>query len=338
MPQFCLIVPKSCAELGICITNDDLLLIPEVIAKGERTEKGKSSVYKLRKDGIVYTVLSEQQDRTERFCDFYSNKKGGSTRSSNTQLSAQAYSETTLDAAKVGQNSDNDKNSGENLAKEFSVKADKQKQLDIINRTNPAHDDYHTWIRTTDDIKTLQEAVDEVKAEDADYNLSTYPDVTDDMINEALQSGKITIYSSKPIKEGAFVTPSKMQAKDYAGGGRIYSKQVPINDVAWINTDEGMFAPVEYSVKGKQADESVLDYAKRMSEETGKKNLLNGDADYSVVRGGSKTKKGTTCVIPFSDPYRIQTCNLLIRSQTLYSVELMGQSFCFCECKDTAIF
>ena len=28
---------------------------------------------------------------------------------------------------------------------------------------------------------------------------------------------------------------------------------------------------------------------------------------------------------PFRDPYRIQTCNLLIRSQTLYSVELMGQ-------------
>ncbi len=30
------------------------------------------------------------------------------------------------------------------------------------------------------------------------------------------------------------------------------------------------------------------------------------------------------------DPYRIQTCNLLIRSQILYSVELTGHSrFCF---------
>ena len=173
---------------------------------------------------------------------------------------------------------------GKPIDAEFSIKADKQKQLDIINRTNPAHDDYHTWIRTTDDIKTLQEAVDEIKAEDADYNLSTYPDVTDDMINEALQSGKITIYSSKPIKEGVFVSPSQMQAKDYAGGGRIYSKQVPINDVAWINTDEGMFAPVEYSVKGKRADESVLDYAKRMRKE-------GADAEYSIAQTKSKEFK-----------------------------------------------
>ncbi len=150
----------------------------------------------------------------------------------------------------------------------FSIKADKEKQLEIINRTNPAHDDYHTWVRTTDDIKTLQEAVDEVRAEDPEYNLSSYPDVTDDMINEALQSGKVTVYSSYPIKEGVFVSPSKMQAKDYAGGDRVYSKQVPITDVAWINTDEGMFAPMSYSVKGKRADESVLDYAKRMSEES----------------------------------------------------------------------
>ena len=105
-----------------------------------------------------------------------------------------------------------------------------------------------------------------MKAEDPEYDLSSYPDVTDDVINKALQSGKVTVYSSYPITEGVFVSPSKMQAKDYAGGGKVYSKQVSINDVAWINTDEGMFAPTEYSVKGKRADESVLDYAKRMSE------------------------------------------------------------------------
>ncbi len=38
----------------------------------------------------------------------------------------------------------------------------------------------------------------------------------------------------------------------------------------------------------------------------------------------------------FCDPYRIQTCNLLIRSQILYSVELMGQLqplFCELRCK-----
>ena len=183
---------------------------------------------------------------------------------------------------------------GEPTDAEFSIKEDKEKQLDIINRTNPAPDDYHTWIRTTNDIKTLQEAVDEVKAEDPEYDLSSYPDVTDDVINKALQSGKVTVYSSYPIKEGVFVSPSKMQAKDYAGGGKVYSKQVSINDVAWINTDEGMFAPTEYSVKGKRADESVLDYAKRMSEETGKKNLLNGGSYFS---GGGLLEEGLKGIV-----------------------------------------
>ena len=188
---------------------------------------------------------------------------------------------------------------------EMSIVRDrnKQKQFDIISSTNPAHDDYHTWIRSTDDIKTLQEAVDEVRAEDPEYNLSSYPDVTDDMINEALQSGKVTVYSSNPIKEGVFVSPSKMQAKDYAGDSRVYSKQVSINDVAWINTDEGMFAPTSYSVKSKREDESVLDYAKRMAEEERKNSLLadtedvsrdeqivygNTDADYSIKIGGKE--------------------------------------------------
>ena len=37
------------------------------------------------------------------------------------------------------------------------------------------------------------------------------------------------------------------------------------------------------------------------------------------------------------DSCRIQTCNLLIRSQMLYSVELRSHPFCFCECKITTI-
>ena len=141
--------------------------------------------------------------------------------------------------------------------------------------------------------------------------MSSFPDVTDDMINKALQSGKVTVYSSYPIKEGVFVSPSKMQAKDYAGGGKVYSKQVPISDVAWINTDEGMFDPTEYSVKDKRADESVLDYAKRVSEENAqplpaanaKQSKSNSqlsaaqfglfeDVDFSISRGNRATIEG----------------------------------------------
>lgn len=120
----------------------------------------------------------------------------------------------------------------------------KQKQLDIILKTNPAQDDYHTWIRTKEDIKTLNEAIQysiENDGTDED-NPSTYPDVSGKTFSDALKSGKIMVYSSKPISNGNFVTPSKMNAQSYAGNGKIYSSIVNINDIAWINADEGQFA------------------------------------------------------------------------------------------------
>lgn len=38
-----------------------------------------------------------------------------------------------------------------------------------------------------------------------------------------------------------------------------------------------------------------------------------------------KNRRNSMSYSDFGDPNRIQTYNLLIRSQTLYSVELMGQ-------------
>lgn len=129
----------------------------------------------------------------------------------------------------------------------------KQRQLEIINDTNPMLDDYHTGIRSEDDIKTMREAIEEARSEAEKYGdetWSAYPDITNEMLDEALRSGKITVYSSKTIVNGNFVTPSRMQASDYAGGGRIYSKTVNIDDVAWINTDEGQYANTDNEASG----------------------------------------------------------------------------------------
>lgn len=123
----------------------------------------------------------------------------------------------------------------------------KQAQLDIINKYNPMLDDYHTGIRSIGDIKTWAEAVS-VASNDAKNGgweeLSSYPDVTNEAIRKAQETGKIIVYSSHPIENGNFVTPSRMQAQDYAGEGRIYSKEVSVSDVAWINVDEGQFAKI----------------------------------------------------------------------------------------------
>ena len=79
---------------------------------------------------------------------------------------------------------------------------------------------------------------------DKDESL-TYPDFSEKDAKDALNSGYIIVYSSHSIKNGTFVSPSKMMAQDYAGGGKVQSMKVSINDVAWINLDEGVFARVK---------------------------------------------------------------------------------------------
>ncbi len=128
------------------------------------------------------------------------------------------------------------------LAKEFytgEAKSNeikqKKEQLNIILKANPMLDDYHTGIRCINDIKTLEEiAVEE--------DPTTNPDFGVNDIKKAIQTKSITIYSSYPIKNGTFVTPSKMEAKNYAGDGKVYALKTNIYDVAWIDAIEGVFA------------------------------------------------------------------------------------------------
>lgn len=117
----------------------------------------------------------------------------------------------------------------------------KQQQFDIISKTNPMNDDYHTGIRNANEIKTLQEAI-----QDSDYDGydAINPDLTKQDILDAIDKGTIEVYSSYPIEQGVFVTPSKMEAESYSGNGKVYSKVVPIQDVAWIDPTQGQYAKV----------------------------------------------------------------------------------------------
>lgn len=64
------------------------------------------------------------------------------------------------------------------------------------------------------------------------------------MAREALEKGSIRVYSSYPIKDGIFVTPSIMEAQSYSGDGKVYSKVVNLNDVAWVDPTQGQYAKV----------------------------------------------------------------------------------------------
>lgn len=136
----------------------------------------------------------------------------------------------------------------EYYAKETAPKVTKAKeeQFEIIQRSNPADESLsdHTWIRSADEIQTFDEATKGI-----DENLT--PDYTLEMVNDAKASGKITVYSSKPIEEGAFVTPSRMEAQNYAGDDRVFSKEVDVDDVAWIDGLQGQYAKATESKQGK---------------------------------------------------------------------------------------
>lgn len=114
----------------------------------------------------------------------------------------------------------------------------KAAQLSAIQQSNPFDPSLgaHTWIRSEGDILTYQEAID---------NFGGVDDVTPDFraqdVQAALDSGYVTVYSSYPIEQGTFVTPSRMEAQSYAGEGRVYSKQVPLSDVAWLDEVQGQY-------------------------------------------------------------------------------------------------
>lgn len=116
----------------------------------------------------------------------------------------------------------------------------KEKQFEIIKENNPMLDTYHQGIREPSDIMDIEEAFNP-----NDIDNYAYPDFTKEDGKKALESGYVTIYSSKPIEQGTFVSPSKMMAQDYAGSGKVYSQKVKLEDVAWIDGNEGQYAKVK---------------------------------------------------------------------------------------------
>lgn len=108
----------------------------------------------------------------------------------------------------------------------------KEQKFKAITKANPMLDDYHLGIRSVDDVRDLGEVLDDFGN----------PDITRDMLENALKNDNIRVYSSRPIKVGTFVTPSRMMAKDYAGKGKVFELDVSPDDIGWLNGDEGMVA------------------------------------------------------------------------------------------------
>lgn len=176
----------------------------------------------------------------------------------------------------------------------------KAKQLDLILKNNPANDDVHLWIRSTKDIHTAEEVFKEAY----DNGEAMYPDFTLDMMDEALRSGEVTVYSSHPIKNGIFVTPSYMNARDYSGGGRVYSKKIRLTDVAWIDESEGQYAPVKASRTSRRNIQAMRDTSQPLRQADLSPGLKGEAIRNDAPRGHDMTGKGNAQTIQRMDTIR----------------------------------
>lgn len=118
---------------------------------------------------------------------------------------------------------------------------DKRRKLEIVLRENPAYDKTAVWIRTEEDIKTFDEILARTDEESQQAGDWSYDDWTKKDAEEAFKKGYVTVYSSKPIKQGTFVTPSLQEAHEYSGESKPYSKKVPFDEVAWIDGEQGQY-------------------------------------------------------------------------------------------------
>jgi hypothetical protein len=163
----------------------------------------------------------------------------------------------------------------------------RQAQFELLQKTNPMTDDYHTGIRSPEEIYTLKNIVDTYNSD----NNFTYPDFTLADAQKALANGNIDVYGSKPIEPGAFISPSKMMATDYAGGGEVYTKNIPLEDFAFIESgDEGNYLPV-----GKA--KTVAD----LMAESKPKTYYHGSpetdiTEFDINRAGKNTRSGEKAI------------------------------------------
>lgn len=136
----------------------------------------------------------------------------------------------------------------EEQIREYLAEDRKEQQLQVVQKYNPADDVHYynsAWVRSVDDILSFDEMLAQAKANYEEYGDMVYSDTDIEDYLEAEKTGNIRVYSSYPIEPGVFVSTSRMCASDYAGGGKIYIKSVPVDDVAWLDQDQGQYAPVE---------------------------------------------------------------------------------------------
>lgn len=178
----------------------------------------------------------------------------------------------------------------ESIKKTLTLNDVRQKQWEIIQKTNPKEEGTNsTWVDKPEDAKTFYE----VNHKDSDYPFNeNYSDdwtVKDKMNVEA--TGKITVYSSYPIEDGNWVTPSKEEGLSYAGSGKLYSATMDPRDIAWADAGQGQVAHIsdelkeviDLSTKAETQVQSIDNNANKTGEQSTLNALDDTIAKYETI-------------------------------------------------------
>jgi len=137
-------------------TSEEVAMIPEIIANGERKQdNGVRVSYKYEKDGVTYTVTTEVKGKDELFTNFYTNRKPSAVEqgTSNTE-NRHVQPQQAVSGAKVQQNPETTKESDEKLkqfktsdghAYGFTYKGKIYIDPRIATSETPIHEYGHLW-------------------------------------------------------------------------------------------------------------------------------------------------------------------------------------------------
>ena len=159
----------------------------------------------------------------------------------------------------------------------------KGKQFEIIQQYNPAPDDYHTWVRSASDILTYDEALKAYSDGNEDGNIA--PNYSVDDAERCIIDDEMTVYSSAQIWLGSFVTPSQIEAESYAGGKKVYTKNVSPYEAAWLDVLQEQYTGYVDNVMTSDEIEEKLEEEDYLLPTT----LLKQSIFFLMVRFGQVT-------------------------------------------------
>lgn len=310
------------------ITADDILLIPDVLSKGERTETKRGNVrlakYQLTdENGKRLTVLTELKKKGEVFNDFYSNKKAPhqTPQMPNGDTSEDAWTNdvSANSGAKVQQNSETAKNNSQE-AENYGVRSEvepykapkRNEGEDLIDYAKRVAEDYEEYKKNTS--INNEDNVPRVQARDAyersmGYGANQFKEAVQDSMLSLKELYRAILGKDAKIEEvkgyeNAYLAENRMHSASEAQT-HAYQKDfmVPIVDAIYDLIGRGKFNKEKYDdlvtyMMAKHGLERNRVFAERDAQAAAKK---GADYDEELQKNQQRDYAGLTALTGESD-------------------------------------